>query len=251
MALSTNPPIPFVGDGGRPVTGDLRSEPAVGVSLGASRIDGGGDLMRIDPLSERVVVLEYRLLVALMRIELALDGDAERALSGGGLAVPSVSTVDSLDMPGILNRPTSAPPSVESSCERRYAAEPTPLSAVCLNQFGSLEANDCAICVLESSGASSFAGSGVARGERAAFSAASIERGLRPLLDLGRCCHERVPDRERGRDEPLLLSAMMAVSEVCGGGAGLFLLSGGGVDNFSGEMERARSARIEGQRVRS
>jgi len=146
-------------------------------------------------------------------------------------------------MPGILSFPAPCPTSVDSSWVRRFAADPTPRSAVCRNQPGSFEANDSAIWVLDSSGASSLAGSGVARGERAAFSAASMDSGLRPLLDFGRCCHESVPERERGRGELLLLSGIVSASgwEV---DAGLFIRSGGGGvgdERFSGERERARS----------
>jgi hypothetical protein len=121
MALSTNPPMPFVGDGGRPASGDIRSDPE-GLSFGGSIRDGGGDRILDEPVSELAVVLEYRLLVVLIRIELALDGEIERALSGGGLDAPSVSVVDSrANMPGILSlaNPAPAAVSVESSSDRR------------------------------------------------------------------------------------------------------------------------------------
>jgi len=58
MALSTNPPMPFVGDDGRAVGGILRSAP-VGLSFGASMIEGGGgDRILNEPASEVVVALE-------------------------------------------------------------------------------------------------------------------------------------------------------------------------------------------------
>jgi hypothetical protein len=57
MALSTNPPIPLVGEGGRAPIGDLRS-PGDGSSFGASKIDAGGDFILIDPTSVAAVVLE-------------------------------------------------------------------------------------------------------------------------------------------------------------------------------------------------
>jgi hypothetical protein len=182
------------------MNGDLRSDVG-GSSLGASIMDDCGDLRRIEPVSE-ALVLEYRLSLqaALPLIELAREGEVERVSSGGGLDGVSTRAVESLDMPGsfILPEVGAASTLASSSSLFLYAAEPIPLSAVCLNQAGSLAANDSAICALEGSCPSSVDGSrsGVARGDRAAFSAAIMERGLRPLLDFGRCCHESVPDRD-------------------------------------------------------
>jgi hypothetical protein len=61
---------------------------------------------------------------------------------------------------------------------RLYAFEFNPLSAVCRNHAGSLEAKDCAISSRERVGSAVDVGSGVALGDRAAFSAATIESGL-------------------------------------------------------------------------
>lgn len=62
-----------------------------------------------------------------------------------------------------------------------------PLSAVCLNHAGSLVARDCAICSRERvvSVEETGDGSGVALGERAAFSVATIDKGrVRGLSDV-------------------------------------------------------------------
>lgn len=195
--------MPFVGDGGRALTGDLRSRSKVGgSSFGASvSVEAGGDLILREPVSEALVVFEYLLPLqaALPLTELAREGEIERASSRRGLVGLSDSTVDSRDMPGSLILPDAGGASTtRSSWLFLYAAEPIPLSAVCLNHEGSLEPSASAICALDGSCPSSAAfGSGVPRGLRAAFSAASIDNGLRPLLDFGRCCQESVPERDR------------------------------------------------------
>lgn len=119
-----------------------------------------------------------------------------------------------------------------------------PRSAVCLNHEGSLEPNASAICALDGSCPSSVFGSGVPRGLRAAFSAASIDNGLRPLLDFGRCCHERVPERDSvlaggdiGVSSAILFASMVLdVGDVI---CASELLTGAGL--FSGDRERVRS----------
>lgn len=194
--------MPFVGDGGRALTGDLRSRSKVGgSSFGVSiSMEAGGDLILREPVSDALVVFEYLLPLqaALPLTELAREGEVERVSSGRGLVGLSDSIVDSRDMPGNLIVPDAGGASTtRSSWLLLYAAEPIPLSAVCLNHDGSLEPNASAICALDGSCPSVAFDSGVPRGLRAAFSAASIDNGLRPLLDFGRCCHESVPERDR------------------------------------------------------
>jgi hypothetical protein len=99
-----------------------------------------------------------------------------------------------------MNSLTAGP----STLLRLYAAELTPLSAVCLNQDGSLEASDAAMSSLDFSVSSSPGASGVARGERVAFSAVTSGSGRRPPEDLGRCCHDSVPLRANGVGDSLL-----------------------------------------------
>jgi hypothetical protein len=148
--------------------------------------------------------------------EFVRDGELERTLSGGGLVWPSASADDLRDIPGNLVLPMAVPSSMSSSWLRRYAAEPMPLSGVCLNQVGSFVPSDSAICARDSSllfsdagsgvlftgsdvplarSGELFVGSGVPLGDLAAFSCASHESGLLPSLDFGRCCQESVPDR--------------------------------------------------------
>jgi hypothetical protein len=99
-------------------------------------------------------------------------------------------------------------------------------------------------------------GSGVPRGLRAAFSAASIDSGLRPLLDFGRCCHESVPERDKvlvggdvGVSSAIFFASMIWVE-------GEEMLAGElmiapvvlGIGLFSGERERVRSGEEESAR---
>jgi hypothetical protein len=118
-------------------------------------------------------------------------------LSGGGLLI-SGSTVDSRDMPGSCLLPDAEPTSETlSSWLRLYAADPTPLSGVCLNHEGSFAPNDAAIEVREELG-SGDVGSGVLLGEVAPDLSGdldAIESGRRVLPDCGLCFQERVPDR--------------------------------------------------------
>lgn len=131
-----------------------------------------------------------------------------------------------------------------STLLRLYAAELTPLSAVCLNQDGSLEPNDAAMSSLDFSISSSPGASGVARGEREAFSAATSESGRRPPEDLGRCCHDSVPVRANGVGDSLLA---IVFDSICARGLDedgvtcLSLLEGVVTAGFSGLIERARS----------
>jgi hypothetical protein len=143
------------------------------------------------------VLVEKRLLkAALPRTEPRREpGELERMLSAGGLLI-SGSTVDSRDMPGSCLLPDTEPSSdALSSWFFLYAAEPTPLSGVCLKKAGSLAPNEAAMELLEAFG-SGDAGSGVLvedglSGERDE----AMESGRRMLPDCGRCAHDKVPDR--------------------------------------------------------
>lgn len=82
----------------------------------------------------------------------------------------------------------------------RYAGEVRPRSAVCRNQEGSFEDRDLAIWSRDIVSSVLFAGSGVDRGERAAFSVAITDSGRvrtrSDACDLGRCCHDSVGVRD-------------------------------------------------------
>lgn len=136
---------------------------------------------------------------------LSLDGEDVR--SGSSSAV-SGAAEPRRNIPGICTLDVADPWSERSSSSTWFflkAGELRPLSAVWRNQAGSFEARFCAIWSLEKVGSVADAGSGVARGDREAFSVATIERGrLRGRSDaceLGRRCHERgerggiVPER--------------------------------------------------------
>lgn len=93
-----------------------------------------------DPDAE--VADEYRVLAA-------PDGAvSDLVLSEGAGLLCRVGSMDvSRDMPGKPRRPASPGEDMPtSSLLLRYAAEFTPLSAVCLNHDGSLEPSDAAIC---------------------------------------------------------------------------------------------------------
>jgi hypothetical protein len=64
---------------------------------------------------------------------------------------------------------------------RLYAGEFNPLSAVCRNHAGSLDANDWAICSRErgcsEAGSDEGSGEAVGLGDRTAFSVATIDKG--------------------------------------------------------------------------
>jgi len=91
MALCTNPPMPFVGDG------DLAAVRSEGFKEGASSDnfesdtdDAIGNLM-VPMLKEAPVLTEF-----------ALDGDEERKSSGGGLLELSAVPREPRDMPGSM-----------------------------------------------------------------------------------------------------------------------------------------------------
>ena len=114
--------------------------------------------------------------------------------------------MDSREKPGKRTLPVNEVVfELSSSLFFRYAAEPAPRSAVCRNQVGSFEAKECDIWSLDNSFSFSFTskgvGPGVARGDLIAlFSDAPIESGrlfaLVEPLEVGRCCHESVPERD-------------------------------------------------------
>lgn len=134
-----------------------------------------------------------------------LEGALSEGL--GGLSVTTLSPSD---------KPTSRLVTLASrgSCSpfslRLYAADPAPLSAVCLNHVGSFEPSDCAICVFDMFNSSAAVGlgdspkteealgSGVGRVHLAELlSEAGIESGFDgEFEDPGRRCHERVPARD-------------------------------------------------------
>lgn len=302
MALCTKPPMPLVGDAGRSRSGEIR--PCVGdmararAALSAASVEaacsegganfcdsstGSGDLVLATASAsppDIEVLAEKRLLsMALPRADPPRDpGELERRLSGGGLLI-SGSTVDSRDMPGSCLLPDAEPASeVVSSWLRLYAAEPVPLSGVCLNHEGSFAPNDAAIEVREVVG-SGDEGSGVLVGDvlpDLSGDREAIESGRRRLPDCGRCFHESVPERPNaaalatGRLGSVSSSVMGAGSLVsrcsessrawscCAGGlmTGVGVLAAFswtprgvsaaermdcGVVGLSGEMERARS----------
>lgn len=128
IALCTNPPIPFVGDAGRsgeirpcardiviPLPAPIRSSASnESVSDGAaSSCDSANGKTGFESLTlspDMEVAFDILLLhAALPRTEPALEGELDRALSGGGLVASSDSTVDSLDMPGSCLRPEIEP----------------------------------------------------------------------------------------------------------------------------------------------
>src|SRR5579871_253579 len=92
IALCTNPPIPFVGDGDRAAVLEEESE---GFKDGAS---SGNFESNPDDVIGNLLVLKLK--VELVLIEFVLDGDEERKSSGGGLLELSVAPRESLDMPG-------------------------------------------------------------------------------------------------------------------------------------------------------
>lgn len=121
-----------------------------------------------------------------------------------------------------------------------------PLSAVCLNHAGSLDAREAAMSSLDFS---ILSASGVSRGDRAAFSAATRERGRLPLDDFGRCCHDSVPDRPNDVGDScsdILPESVVTRGLIDDGVACLSRLVGVEmVMDFSGLMDRARSATSE------
>lgn len=230
------------------------------------------------------MLVEKRLLkAALPLIEPTCEGELERKLSGGGL-VASGSAVESRDMPGSCRLPDIEPVSdAASSWFRLYAAEPTPLSGVCLNHDGSLAPSDCAIWALDCDDSAGEEGSGVPRGEFVEFLSGPdrTDSGRRTLPDCGRLCHESVPERPNAAalgagffgssssrscaGDPVRRCSESSRADCCDGGsmvgvgvsAALSCTSRGvsaaersdcGVVGLSGESERARSVWTKHQR---
>jgi hypothetical protein len=118
----------------------------------------------------------------------------------------------------------------------RYAAEPRPLSCVCLNQFGSFEPSAAAISFLEGASSASFSV------ERAGLDGGSAETPLdngRERTDpmpreRGRCCHESVPLLDR---VVTFAGAKPGDSDPSMGGRGNGL-SGSSVGDRSGRLLR-------------
>lgn len=141
------------------------------------------------------VVENLLLEIALSRMELGRDEGSDITLSdGAGRSSFAVSVEGPLDMPGRPLRPdVKLPADVALSSLFLYAAFPTPRSAVCLNQDGSRDPKDAAIWSRD--GSTSSAGVFLAW---VLLSVDTIDRGLLPApLELGRCCHESVPERAR------------------------------------------------------
>ena len=303
MALCTKPPMPLVGDTGRSRSGDIlpcvgdMASPRAALVLSPPSTDepcsegganfcesstGRGDrvfaMLSASPPDIDVFVEKRLLNIALPRTEPPREpGELDRMLSGGGLLI-SGSTVDSRDMPGSCLLPDMEPTSEAlSSWFFLYAAEPTPLSGVCLNHVGSFAPSDAAMELLEELG-SGEEGSGVSRGDAAAERSGDLdamESGRRMLPDCGLCFHDRVPERPSaaalvtgflgsvsstalGAGEPVRRCSDSSRAASCGGGlmAGVGVLaafsctargvsaaerSDCGVEGLSGEMERARS----------
>lgn len=100
------------------------------------------------PLADEVVAgLEgRRFRLEVPCIDPSREGEDERILSGGRLVSFSGSMEDSLDMPDKRTLLVIEVVSdTSSSWFLGYPVDPSPLSSVCLNQVGSLDARDCAI----------------------------------------------------------------------------------------------------------
>jgi hypothetical protein len=207
IALCTNPPMPLVGDIGRStLSGEIR--PCVGdiakprlsewVSAGGSRICAGVKGIGEPKPLESFGLSLYVALAPLPYTALVLENVDGVCADSSNLS----GSDDCRDIPGICILVEEFDPwsdlSSFSTWFFLYAGEFNPLSAVCLNHAGSLDARDCAICSRESMG--SDEGSGVDLGDRAAFSTATIDNGL--LLgrsddcESGRLCQDRGEFRE-------------------------------------------------------
>lgn len=92
MALCTNPPMPFVGDGDLAAILEDESE---GFKDGASSGNFESDP---DDAMGNLPVPMFKVVPVLT--EFALDGDEERTSSGGGLLELSAAPRESLDIPG-------------------------------------------------------------------------------------------------------------------------------------------------------
>ena len=225
MALSTKPPRPLVGDGGLfedPQPGNAavddsvpllsRAACSIGANLG---VDSGLDCTGVvafvctadeGPSSDRVNAVP----------ELC-TGTCGFANPPTRLEDISGSADGSRDMPGsLMLRLNEVSESISLSL-RLYAADPTPLSAVCRKKVGSLDPNDFAIWLRDSASSGSFLGRS-AEFDGAGEPKNGCDRVEFESLDDGLCCQERVP----------LLASEVAVGGV---GAGVLELFCGGVGN--------------------
>ena len=144
------------------------------------------------------VLLEKRLLMTVLsRTEPRREpGELERALSAGGLPM-SCSVADSRAMPGNCLLPDTDPVSeAVSSWFFLNAAEPLPLSGVCLKKAGSFAPSEAAMELLEMLG-SGDEGSGVLLEDGRSGERDAIESGRRMLPDWGLCVHDSVPVRPK------------------------------------------------------
>lgn len=163
-ALCTNPPMPFVGDVGRSVAFASRAcdDDMLGVRSRPDCSPSVVEIVRSDmgdasacassaatsDFRSGLLLVEVRVFEkALSRMEPVREVVSDFTLSdGAGLASLAGSTEASRDMPGRPRLPdTMLSPAVTSSLFFLYAALPTPLSAVCLNQVGSRAPNEAAI----------------------------------------------------------------------------------------------------------
>ena len=144
------------------------------------------------------------------------DATSDFTLSDvAGLLSLARSTDESRGKAGrpLLPDTTLSPDSV-SSLLFLYAALPRPLSAVCLNQDGSLAPSDAAIWSRDGSDSSFDDGL-----ELVLLPASAIDIGLLPApLEVGRRCHDSVPDRAR---VDALSAGLEADSKLSGAWAGL------------------------------
>jgi hypothetical protein len=215
IALWTKPPMPLVGDDGRSVVFARRAweedmvnvllRPACSPSVtdevfsdigeffswpsSAAMRDLRSGLLLVDERTVENAALE----AVLFLTDPARDAVSELTLSeGAGLLALMGSVVVSRDMPGSPRLPDAKLSlDMESSLLLRYAALLKPLSAVCRNHEGSREPSEAAIWSREGSAPSEEA---VDAG--LLLSGSTIDLGLLPPpLELGRCCHDRVPDR--------------------------------------------------------
>lgn len=137
-----------------------------------------------EPIVVRVDAVDPKLLKpALPFDELFPEGEDDLSISflSASRLLPGSEFIGR-DMPGSCIREAlsgASAMSLSSTCVFRYAAEPWPRSAVCRNHVGSFDASDCAIASLAIGAVSSACddGSGVALGERAAFSVAITDSG--------------------------------------------------------------------------
>ncbi len=120
-----------------------------------------------------------------------------RFSEGAGLLAFVGSGGSSRDSPGSPLLPDAKlSPEPDSSLLLLYAAFPSPLSAVCLNHEGSRDPKEAAIWSRE--GSTSDAAVLLVLLVGLLVSGCTIDFGLLPPpLELGRCCHDSVPERAR------------------------------------------------------